>query len=561
MTTRKIAQLLQQHFGMDSAAAAMAALEKAAAALGLAPETKAMLQNLAGFMAGVETSFAEYDDSLKDSTRELDVSTVELEKITITLKAMLEGLGQGLLVFGEDGVCLPVSSKGCMTLLEGEPAGRHIADVLQLEDDTRKNFLSVIGLMFSGDSMALTFEELAPLAPAGYAHSAGLRVALSYRPLHSAGGGLIGVLVVATDVTQTAQAQEKLRQKEMQVLRTLRIAGNRGNFIHLLGSFEAVFSTLAGAESLPDVKRDLHTLKGMANVFYLHDMARLLHEMEDRIAMLPAESWQHGLRDLDAEYRIRIELGIDYVHWLGREIWGGEFETADDVISLDTLTLASFGTQLRQAIAAGVEPGKIEKLFFEKVASQSVYSLLGFFETQLSYFAEVASKPLRIQHMPGDDVRIFGGFYRGFFDSLTHVARNIVEHAYEPMQIREMLGKPPEMQVKIHIWYADAARESFCLSIADDGPGVSFEKVSQKLRDKNRHDSVEGKSHDEVIQHIFDEDFSTREATTMESGRGVGMNVVRREVEKLRGTLKVESREGQGATLLITLPVFWRQPV
>jgi len=568
MVSRKIARLFKKTFGIHDADAALDALVKAAETPGLSNDAKALLQNLPAFLNGIDTSFGEYDERLKDSARALDLSSrelsssnIELEKLSITVKAMLESLGQGLLVFGEDGTCLPVSSKACLTLLEGDPAGRNIADVLRLDAEARSAFLPVISLMFGGDTMALTFDELAPLAPASYAHSAGLRIALSYRPMYNAAGNLMGVLVVATDVTQTAEAQEKLKAKELQVLRTLRIAGNRGNFVHLLGSFEAVFATFASAHSLSEVKRDLHTLKGMSNVFYLHDMARLLHELEDRIAHLPETGWQQGLRAIDTEYRTRIELGIDYVHWLGREIWGGDFETADDVISLDTTSLASFGTQLRQAVVAGATAGQIEKLFFEKVASQSVYSIMAFFETQLSYFAEVASKPLRIQHVAGDDVRIFGGFYRGFFDSLTHVARNIVDHAFEPSQIRELLGKPPELQVKIRIWYADAARESFCLSISDDGPGVSYEKVSQKLRSKNRHDVVDGKSHDDVIQHIFDEDFSTQGSATMDSGRGMGMNVVRREVEKLQGSLKIESREGQGATLVIKLPVLWRQPV
>ncbi len=568
MISKRLSRLLRKHFAIAEGEAALALMQQHAASdAAMPPEARAVLSSFPNFLGSIDEGYREFDDRLKIAVRNLDISSEELnasnlalERLNITTNAMMESLGQALLYFDAEGLCSPVFSKASLTLLEVNPSGRHIADVLRLDEAARADFVPLISLMFDTDSTALSFDDLIALAPKFYMHSQGLQIALSYRAMQAPSGALMGVLLVATDITQKMLAQEKLKQKEEQVLRTLRIAGNRPSFVHALRSFQAVFTTMGNAESLSDIRRDLHTIKGMANVFYLFDMAKMLHEIEDRLRGLPEKNWQPDFAGLCAEYRIRLDLGLDYARWLGREIWGMEFESGDDIISVPTSQLARFAEELRGMTSSGKTPDEIEHAFFERVGSQTVYDLLGFFETQLSYFAETAGRQIRIIHDKGDAVRLFPDFYRAFFDSLTHVARNIMDHAYEPAPLRTILGKPPELQVHIRTAYVDGDRSRFRLVISDDGQGISFDKVTKRLRQKNRQGALEGRSEHEIIQHIFDEDFSTREGTDMYSGRGIGMNVIKTEVERLGGTLRVDSEERVGTVLTATLPVLWRRP-
>lgn len=564
MISKRLARLLRKHFDATDANAFIAGLLQQADDADLPDNIRANIRRFPDFLAQVDDSYNELDERMKIAVRNLEMSSEELNNSNFALmrhniatNAMMEGLGQGLLFFGPDGICSPVYSRACLTLLEGNPADRHIADVLRLDEAQRADFEPLVGLMFDIDSTALSFDELIALAPRFYAHSQGLQVALSYKPMQGATGELMGILLVATDITVKMQAQERLRQKEEQVLRTLRIAGNRASFIHTLHVFRTVFDEMADTRDLQALRRDLHTVKGMANVFYLHDMAKMLHEIEGRLAALPQEGWQAGLRALRAEFDVRLGLGIDHAHWLGREIWGMEFETSHDVISVSTADLARFGADLHAMLqSGGASPDSASRLFFERVASQSVWSLLAFFETQLSYFAEAAGRSIRIQHDSGDDVRLFPDFYRGFFDSLTHVARNIMDHAYEPAPLREILGKPPELQVHIRTSYTDGSRSQFQLVISDDGQGISFDKVTKRLREKR--EKIEGRTEADLMQHIFDADFSTRDSVDMNAGRGIGMSAVKVAVEKLGGTLRVSSTEGVGTALTVVLPVLWQ---
>lgn len=567
MVSKRLTRLLKKHFAISDPENAFCLLQFWAGHHGDAPaEVLAVLSGLPQFLGSIDDGYREFDERLKIALRNLDLSSEELnainfqmERLNVTMRAMMESLGQGLLFFDRKGICAPVYSRACRALLETDPSGRHICDVLRLDPEKRAAFEPLIGLLFDEESMALSFDDLIALAPQFYAHSEGLSIALSYKAMHGASGSMRGILLVATDITQKLQAQEKLKQKEEQVLRTLRIAGNRASYVHFLHGLEAVFRTMEGAASPADVKRDLHTLKGMANVFYLRDLAHQIHELEDRLRDLPRDGWRAEFSKILAERRVRLDLGLEYAHWLGREIWGMEFETAGDVISIGTGELAAFGADLRRAVAENAPPGAVERMFFERVASQDVMDLLSFFETQLGYFAEMAGRQVRIVREEGDRVRVFPGAYRGFFDSLTHVARNIIDHAFEPAPLRAMLGKPPDLHVRIRARY-NAARDGFTVAIADDGQGISFDKVTRRMKEKNRQRELEGKSQEDVLQHIFDEDFSTRSGVTMTSGRGTGMNVVKAETERLGGSLRVESQEGAGTTLTVSLPLLWHAP-
>ena len=226
MLAKRLSRLLKRHFGMEEAdESLLAALKAAAATPGLPPEAQQALAALPDFITGMNQALTENEDHLKMAMRnltlsssELTTSNLELERLNIANRAMLESLGQALLFFNQEGICGPGYSQACLALLEGAPAGKHVADVLKLEGMAHSDFASLIEVMFCHTMTAHSFEELAALAPQTYAHSLGLTVALSYRAMYAADGAVSGILLVATDISQKARAQAELKAKEEQVL-------------------------------------------------------------------------------------------------------------------------------------------------------------------------------------------------------------------------------------------------------------------------------------------------------------------------------------------------------
>ena len=134
---------------------------------------------------------------------------------------------------------------------------------------------------------------------------------------------------------------------------------------------------------------------------------------------------------------------------------------------------------------------------------------------------------------------------------VEHMLRNAISHGIETPEQRVAAGKPETGT--IHISF-ERESSDIVLTIADDGAGISLEKVRQKAIERGLMDADSNLSDNEVLQFILETGFSTAGQVTQVSGRGVGMDVVSSEVKQLGGALHIDSVEGQGTTFTIRLP-------
>lgn len=137
-------------------------------------------------------------------------------------------------------------------------------------------------------------------------------------------------------------------------------------------------------------------------------------------------------------------------------------------------------------------------------------------------------------------------------DPLLHMVRNAVDHGIETPSERLKAGKPAMGIVRLE---ASQAGDRVLVKLRDDGRGLQREKIVAKAVEKGIIASGDGMSDSEVFELIFAPGFSTAEAVTEVSGRGVGMDVVRRNLMAMRGRTLIESKPGQGSTFTIELPL------
>ncbi len=151
----------------------------------------------------------------------------------------------------------------------------------------------------------------------------------------------------------------------------------------------------------------------------------------------------------------------------------------------------------------------------------------------------------------GGETELDKGLTEKLVDPLTHLVRNSIDHGIESADVRVARGKEATGKVTLR-----AAQQggSIVISIMDDGAGLNREKILRKAREKNIPIS-DNPSDAEVWQLIFAAGFSTADQVTDVSGRGVGMDVVRRNVQSLGGRIDIDSVEGQGSTFIIRLPL------
>lgn len=152
----------------------------------------------------------------------------------------------------------------------------------------------------------------------------------------------------------------------------------------------------------------------------------------------------------------------------------------------------------------------------------------------------------------GEDTELDKTVVERISDPLTHLVRNAMDHGIETAAVRAAHGKPAQGTITL-----DARHDSghIVIEVGDDGGGLDRDRILAKAVDRGLVEAGRDLSDSEVFKLIFEPGFSTAEQVTDLSGRGVGMDVVRRNIEALRGSVEIASRPGQGTTVIVRLPL------
>jgi two-component system chemotaxis sensor kinase CheA len=137
-------------------------------------------------------------------------------------------------------------------------------------------------------------------------------------------------------------------------------------------------------------------------------------------------------------------------------------------------------------------------------------------------------------------------------DPLTQMIRNSMAHGIEFPEEREACGKDSCGRISLRAFHDGG---SIVVQVADDGRGLNRAGIRQRARERGLAAEPEKLSEQQLDRLVFEAGFSTAESTTLSSGRGVGMDVVRRNIEALHGSVRIDSVEGEGTTVTIRLPL------
>lgn len=184
------------------------------------------------------------------------------------------------------------------------------------------------------------------------------------------------------------------------------------------------------------------------------------------------------------------------------------------------------------------------------VPMESIYSK---FPKVVRDISKKLGKKVEFKHY-GDNVEIDKAMIEGLTDPLMHIIRNSLDHGIETPTEREKTGKPEVGSISIT---AEQANGQMIITIEDDGKGINSEKVAQKALEQGQIDENQFNtmSENEKALLIFGAGVSTADQITDISGRGVGMDVVKTNIHKLGGAIKLDTHIGEGTVITIMLPL------
>lgn len=513
---------------------------------------RAELEQKEDVIVDLQKAQAELEKYSKNLEKMVDERTTEIRKLNQMMTALLDSLHQGFFIFNREGVCLEVSSKACETTIEAKPSGRKIWDVLRLQEKQVPGFQKWLTTVFAE---MLPFEDLSPLGPQKFPHSQGQEIQLEYYPLRSADGVMDGVVVVASDITKLVEAQRDAEKERAHAKMIVSLIQHKRQVLSFLQESESLLTELKselknGPQSNPEsLFRCLHTLKGGAATFSIKPMVDQAHLAETLLTEWKTEKKTEMFEKLKTA-SLSIEVHFQKFSAENEQILGSPEKLKQRWVEIPAARLEIFKDKL---------PESLRSSFCQEFLMEAIGEFFKQYQDVAQAVAEREMKQLLPLEFANDQLPVLPEIYSGLFSTFIHAYRNAVDHGIENPEIREAAGKPAQGKIQTFFSVVQEPKQSWLLiEIKDDGGGVDPQKIRARLQSRGL--DVSGEDDHQVIQHIFDSQFSTKEVVTETSGRGVGMDAILHAAKNLGGQAWVDSTVGKGTSLKVKVPYLTSLP-
>ncbi|MCB9025772.1 MAG: Hpt domain-containing protein [Bdellovibrionaceae bacterium] len=492
----------------------------------------------------------------KNLEKMVEERTLELKSANNLLKAIMNSLGQGFLVFDEKGTCLSVYTKACEEVLESKPSGKNIVTVLNCTGNEKEQFEMWIKAVFSE---ALPFESLKELGPQQFFHSKGKYITLDFFAIYSENNKVENLVLVATDRSAERDAQVALENEKSYANMIVKFVTHRKLFTNFISSFPQNLGYLSQQITnahldLNEIFRRIHTLEGEAATLSVSSILEKTKNLQEVISLARnkqlkelsdvKDDYVFALQELSEAYKIFIDKNKDLINLLDLSDNHEKIEIQKDQIFHYYKLFEKYGLDKN-----------INDQFLSEFTQVSIFAELEIGNSILSQVAVKQNKKIRPIIFLGEDLRVDANEYTDLFSSFVHVFRNIVDHGLEEPQVRLDCGKPEFGSVTISVKKKIVAIDDFIqIRIVDDGRGIDPQIIRKKLNEKNPEIKWSNIDDHSILQEIFKPGLSSRDQAGEFSGRGVGMDAVKTEVLKMEGKIEVFSVLQKGTTIEILLP-------
>lgn len=480
------------------------------------------------------------------------------------IETLLNNLDQGFLVFDRHGHIQKGASKAADKLFGVNPEGKSFGDLFDCEKIDRNFLAQWYEMLWSG---SLSFSDLAPLAPKSFERD-GRYVELAYRPISSEvyPVRLEKVICIASDKTEERQLRERAESEAALVKMVIRVLRDRSGFVDFVFETRRVFSDLFEELEKSEPKMDslfryMHSIKGGAAAFYILNVSEQAHCLENKLVDLKDQEPESLSAYLPKLREGAKGLSGNFEKYLkDHEYIVGKLDRNEDrTKSISVKALHDMGQIILKH--AGQESPAF-KFFNERFVQEDAAAAFEKYEAVVKGIAGRQMKEVDFRVETGK-VRVCMEPYQSLFGAYIHAFRNAIDHGIESTDDRVAIGKPPQgaIEVKFEVKPDEVvSRDQFLLRIVveDDGKGIDCEIVRQKAIEKNliAAEQAEKMSEFEISNLVFASGFSTKDAVTDLSGRGVGLDALRHEAQKLGGKAWLESVKGKGTKIIVEVPLY-----
>lgn len=513
---------------------------------------------------------------LEDQVRQTLAEQQRAHKAEATVKAIMGSIPDGILVLDGNGHIRPGFSSELGKLFFLSPA--------EMEE---KAFTSICpagalagqGALFN-DWLKLALDppcgmpwddicSIGPLSESDFTSPDGTRRVYRFAWTALDAGGEKSLLGVIRDVTRQKEMEEAMENSKREHERNMELVSavisvNNADLLQFLGECNSIISELEGAmedgadkDMVNHLFRGVHTLKGNAATMRFRDLSDSAHELEDVLQICRTGSSLSGAKEEAAPRLLKLKGMLNNIHTLLNRfnIRQEAQEGGADQIAVDMNDLADLARRIH-------ELGHLHHIPQLTGVSRELQDLLLVPVSRLRPLLSQTADNLALELgknvafvLNDAEIHLRREVFHEISTPLLHMVRNAIDHGIESAGVRQSLGKPVIGRIQISFECNDEPGE-IVIRFEDDGQGIDAERIADLAIKKELAHQVEvnGMSHDQKLRLILRPGFSSKEAISHVSGRGVGMDVVAQRIEMLGGILSIDSQPGKGTRFALSIP-------
>lgn len=510
-------------------------------------------------------------------------NAAQLKQKTADIQAMLQNMQQGILTVVEGGVVHAEYSAYLETIFEtNDIAGRDLMalvfDDSAIGADARSQVDAAVHACLGEDSMNFEFNEhllvneVAKRMPDGREKW----LDLSWSAITDETDTVVRLMLCVRDVTEirelTAQAGEQQRRLEM-IGEILSISQDKfHDFVHSAKGFLSENERMIRQHERADhsivaaLFRNMHTIKGNARTYSLQHLTNIVHEAEQAYETLRrADGGPEWNRDALMDDLSRVREAVDHYATISAVTLGRSGEPVQGGADYLMVERAHISESLR--VLDGADPANAAdwhaardsvRRMLSQLGTQGIGDALGGVIESLPSLAAELGKPAPVVHIDSHGQRVRSEIGATLKNVFMHLLRNSIDHGIESSEERRAAGKPASGTIDIAVGVGGG---ELWFVLGDDGRGLALDRIRGIARERGWIDNDEAAlSDDAVAELIFRPGFSTANAVTEVSGRGVGMDAVRNFLKRDGGDIALrftDDRVGapyRAFETIVTLP-------
>ncbi len=455
-----------------------------------------------------------------------------LEKVveirTNEVHEILDNVKAGFLVVDEDQVVQDNYSRSCNAIFDrSDIHGERLVTLMALDERDANNFSAMFEQLFAG---FLPLDVATAQLPRSFS--------LGERHYTIEGEPLViddevrRVFFTISDATdlRRAETENALRRSLIEIIK------QRDSFLQFLEDFRRMVQSAAKTNDARQIRADLHTTKGNLGCFGLHELAELVHSLEE------LQSFEYG-QMLTVEQALRTFLAANH------DVLQVEYDSANVPLTVDVERVSG---ALEEIVEEQSRFGRQElaRALITKARWLPVGRVLPGLRSLVERVAARGGKDVRVEFV-NPETLIDPRWAGETLSTLIHLVRNSIDHGIEPIADRG--DKPAQGTIRVS---CEDVGDRWVVKVEDDGRGIDVDAVVEAAIEKGFRTREQVSRLDDAgkLALVFVDRLTTRREASMSSGRGVGMGAVRSAVEWVGGEVTAVSTPGRGTSITVTIP-------